>query len=248
METIDLPRALSLQGASNVRDLGGWPTADGRRVRFGLVFRSASLAGLTDEDAAVLGEVGLRTICDLRGEMEQQSAPSRVTGVTTHALSIEPSLGASVREVAERRGATSEDVMVLLRRAYTAYALDWSHRYRTLFDLLLQAEAPPLLFHCSAGKDRTGFGAALVLTALGADEEVVLEDYLATNRLWRVDPDMVAAMPRLAAEVMLRAHPELIGVAFGAVRAAYGSLDAYFEDRLGLGPERRERLRDRLLE
>src|SRR5271156_904116 len=137
MSNLDLPRALSLQGASNVRDLGGWPTTDGRRVRFGLVFRSASLSGLTDEDVAALTEIGLRTVCDLRGEQEQQSAPSRMAGVTTHALSIEPSLGASVREVASQPGATGEDIMVLLRRAYTAYALDWSHCYRGLFDLLL---------------------------------------------------------------------------------------------------------------
>ena len=199
MEENDLPRALSLQGASNVRDLGGWPTQAGGRVRFGLVFRAASLSGLTDEDIVALTEIGLRTVCDLRGDAEQQQAPSRMSGVTTHALSIEPSLGASVREVALRPGATGDDVMALLRRAYTAYALDWSHCYRRLFDLLLQGDASPLLFHCTAGKDRTGFGAALVLTALGVDEELVLEDYLATNRLWRVDPDIAATMPVLAA-------------------------------------------------
>jgi len=248
MSDLDLPRALSLQGASNVRDLGGWPTTDGRRVRFGLVFRAASLSTLTDADVAALIEIGLRTVCDLRGEQEQQAAPSRMSGVTTHALSIEPSLGASVRDVASQPGATSEHILVLLRRAYTAYALDWSHRYRGLFELLLHADAPPLLFHCSAGKDRTGFGAALILTALGVDEAVVLEDYLATNRLWRIDPDLAASMPALGAEVLLRAHPELIGVAFDAVRARFGSLDAYFEQRLGLGPERRELLRQLLLD
>jgi len=248
MQETDLPRALSLQGASNVRDLGGWPTQAGGRVRFGLVFRAASLSGLTDEDIVALTEIGLRTVCDLRGDAEQQQAPSRMSGVTTHALSIEPSLGASVREVALRPGATGDDVMALLRRAYTAYALDWSHCYRRLFDLLLQGDASPLLFHCTAGKDRTGFGAALVLTALGVDEELVLEDYLATNRLWRVDPDIAATMPVLAAEVLFRAHPELIGVAFDAVRAEFGSLDAYFEQRLGLGPERRALLQERLLE
>ena len=248
MSDLDLPRALSLQGASNVRDLGGWPTADGRRVRFGLVFRAASLSSLTDKDVVALTEIGLRTVCDLRGVEEQQGAPSRMSGVTTHALSIEPSLGASVREVSSRAGATSADIMALLRRAYTAYALDWSHRYRGLFELLLQDDAPPLLFHCSAGKDRTGFGAALILTALGVAEDVVMMDYLATNRLWRVDPDVAAGMPALGAEVLLRAHPELIAVAFDAVRAEFGSLDAYFEQRIGLGPERRGLLRERLLE
>jgi protein-tyrosine phosphatase len=245
---MDLPRALPLQGASNVRDLGGWPVPDGRRVRFGLVFRAASLSELTDEDVVALTATGLRTVCDLRGENEQKLAPSRMSGVTTHALTIEPSLGASLRDIAARREATGEDVMVLMRRAYTAYALDWSHRYRTLFDLLLQDEAPPLLFHCTAGKDRTGFGAALLLTALGADEDVVLEDYLATNRLWRGDPGFRSTLPEAVAKVLLRVHPELIVTAFDAIRGAHGSFENYLEQSIGIGPERRAALQARLLE
>jgi protein-tyrosine phosphatase len=248
MLAVDLPRVVSLQGASNVRDLGGWPAADGRRMRFGMVFRSASLASLTDDDAAALSETGLRTVCDLRGEAEQRAAPTRLSGVTTHALPIEPSLGPSLREIVASREATGEDVMVLMRQAYVAYALDWSHRYRSLFDLLLQEDAPPLLFHCTAGKDRTGFGAALILTALGVEEEAVLEDYLATNRLWRADLEVSASLPDAVARVLLRVHPELITSAFAAVRDAHGTLDAYLEERIGLDAERRGKLRDRLLD
>ena len=248
MDKTVLPRALSLQGASNVRDLGGWPVPDGRRVRFGLVFRAASLSDLTDADIVALAATGLRTVCDLRGEVEQQQAPSRLPGVVTHALSIEPSLGASLHDLVARREATGEDVMVLMRRAYTAYALDWSHRYRALFDLLLQDDAPPLLFHCTAGKDRTGFGAALLLAALGADEDVVLEDYLATNRLWRGDPAFQSTLPEAVAEVLLRVHPELIVTAFDAIRGAHGNLETYLEHRIGLDPARRAALQARLLE
>ena len=248
MSEIDLPRVLSLQGASNVRDIGGWPAAGGRRVRFGMVFRSASLAGLTDDDAIALAAIGLRTVCDLRGESERQQAPSRLAGVTMHALCIEPSLHPSLREYVTRREVTSTDVLGLMRNAYIAYAMDWSHRYRTLFDLLLDEEASPLLFHCTAGKDRTGFGAALLLTALGVDAEIVLEDYLATNRLWRANPEIAATLPAVVAEVLLRVHPELITAAFDAVREAHGTLDAYFEDRIGLDAQRRERLRARFLE
>jgi len=248
MLTIDLPRVLALKGASNVRDLGCWPAADGRRVRFGQVFRSASLAALTDEDAAALTEAGIRTVCDLRGETERERAPSRLAGVTTHALCIEPSLRPSLSELLAAGNVTGPDVMTLMRGAYTAYALEWSHRYRALFDLLLDEEAPPLLFHCTAGKDRTGFGAALILAALGVDEETVLEDYLATNRLWRADPEIAASLPEPVAEVLLRVHPELIATAFDAVRDAHGTIDVYLEDRIGLGPAERDRLRERLLD
>ena len=248
MLAVELPRVVPLQGASNVRDLGGWPAADGRRVRFGVVFRSASLASLTDDDAVALSETGMRTVCDLRGEAEQRAAPSRLSGMTKHALCIEPSLRPSLSELLAAGGVTGEDVMALMRGAYTAYALEWSHRYRALFDLLLNEDAPPLLFHCTAGKDRTGFGAALILAALGVEEEVLLEDYLATNRLWRADPEVAASLPDAVAQVLLREHPELNISAFAAVRDAHGTLDAKLEERIGLDAERRELLRERLLE
>jgi protein-tyrosine phosphatase len=248
MLTIDLPRVLALKGASNVRDLGGWPAADGRRVRFGKLYRSASLAALTEDDASALIEAGIRTVCDLRGEVERERAPSRLAGVTTHALCIEPSLRPSLSELLATGTVTGPDVMALMRGAYTAYALEWSHRYRALFDLLLEDGAPPLLFHCTAGKDRTGFGAALILAALGVDDEVVLEDYLATNRLWRADPEISSSLPEAVAEVLLRVHPELINTAFDAVRDAHGTIDVYLEERIGLSVERCALLRERYLE
>ncbi len=243
----DLPRSLTLQGASNVRDLGGWKTTDGRRVRFGLVYRAAALSALTEADAEALAATGLRTVCDLRGLVERERGPSRLHGVNTHALSIEPSLGASLRDIAARREATNEDVMVLMRAAYIAYAMDWSHRYRAMFDLLL-ADELPLLFHCTAGKDRTGFGAALLLTALGVSEADVEADYIATNRLWRGDSELSSVLPENVARVLLRVHPELLHAAFGAVRDTHGTVDAYLEQRIGLGAARREALRARLLE
>ena len=242
-----LPRPLSLEGASNVRDLGGWPAADGRLVRFGQVFRSASLARLTEADGEALRAVGIGVVCDLRGDAEQAASPSRFTGVTTHALSIEPSLGASLHDIAARGEVTGAPVMALLRRAYVSYALDWSHRYRALFGVLLAEGAPGVLFHCTAGKDRTGFAAALLLTSLGVAWEVVREDYLATNRLWKGDPMVGASLPPAMADILLGAHAELLDVAFDSIRAAHGSVEAYLAERIGLDVASLARLRERLL-
>ncbi len=250
-EAPDLPRSIPLQGASNLRDLGGWQAAGGLRVRFGQVFRSASLGQLTEADVATLAATGLRSVVDLRGEGERRHAPSNLAalpGVVVHKLPIDPSLGASLRDIAAAREATGEDAMVLMRRAYAAYALDWPHRYAAMFDLLLQEAQRPLLFHCTAGKDRTGFGAALLLTALGVGQEEIRADYLATNRLWAGDPQLSALLPPAVAEVLLRVHGELLDAAFAAIRAAHGSVDAYFAQRIGLDTERRERLRAALLD
>jgi protein-tyrosine phosphatase len=246
----DLPKSIALEGASNVRDLGGWPAAEGGRVRFGAVFRSAALGRLTGADAATLAATGLRSVVDLRGERERDHAPSLLAslpGVTVHWLPIDPSLGASLRDLAAAREATGEDAMALMRRAYVAYALEWPHQYAALFDMLLQEARRPLLFHCTAGKDRTGFGAALLLTALGVEQEAIRADYLATNRLWHGEPQLAALLPPAMAEVLLRVHAGLLDAAFAAIRTAHGTLDAYLAERIGLDAARRERLRSALL-
>ncbi len=244
----DLPLSIALQGASNLRDLGGWPAADGARVRFGQVFRSASLGRLTAADAETLAATGLRTVVDLRGEPERRHDRSPVLpGVAVHALPIDPSLGTSLRDIAAARDATGEDALELMRRAYAAYALDWAHRYAAMFDLLLQETRRPLLFHCTAGKDRTGFGAALLLAALGVEPEAIRADYMATNRLWQADPEITAALPPAVAGVLLRVHAELLDATFAAIRTAHGSLDSYLTQRIGLDAARRDRLRGALL-
>ena len=245
-----LPRHLTLEGATNLRDIGGWPTPDGGRVRFGAVYRSAALSALTPSDLAALRPLGIRHVVDLRGVRESAAAPSLLDGldVTLHAFSIEPSIGASLRDLRATSQDTGENVMALLGRAYVAYAIDWSHRYRALFALLLQPQGCPVLFHCSAGKDRTGFGAALLLRTLGVDMASVRQDYLATNRLWQSDPALAAELPPDVAAVMLRAHPEWLDAAFAAIDAEFGTLDHYIEQRIGLNPDARQKLRELLVE
>ena len=247
-DTIDLPRCLALEGASNVRDLGGYRTKDGRRVKFGRIFRSAALSKLTDADAAALRQAGIGRVVDLRGGQERAHAPSRLGDVAIHALSIEPSLGASIRDIAARREATDSDIAGLMCRAYTAYALDWHHCYAQMFALLLESDAPALLFHCTAGKDRTGFGAALILAALGVDRATIHADYLATTRLWRGDPELRTMMPAAIADVLMSVRPDFLDAAFTALVAAEGSVDLYLDRRLGLDAGRRAALQESLLE
>ncbi len=246
-----LPRVVALQGCSNLRDLGGYRTADGRTVRFGRVFRSASLAGLTEADLRTFGATGIRTVCDLRGEREAARAPSRLPEASAPEvvrLPIEPRVGASLRDLLAREEATGEDVHDLLRTAYAAYATDHLPRYRALFDLLLREERLPLLFHCSAGKDRTGFGAALLLTALGVPRETVIADYLATNRIWKREHALPPGTPADVRDTLLTAHRPLLEAALDLAVSTHGSLDALLVDGLGLDPPRLARLRATLLE
>lgn len=246
-----LPRVVALAGCSNLRDLGGYRAADGRSVRFGRVFRSASLAALTDADLSVIGAAGIRTVCDLRGEREAERAPSRLPSTTPPEivrLPIEPRVGASLRDLLAREEATGEDVHDLLRTAYTAYATDHLPRYRALFDLLLREDRLPLLFHCSAGKDRTGFGAALLLTALGVDRETTIGDYLATNRIWKREHALPPNTPADVRDTLLTAHRPLIEAALDLAVSSHGGLEALLEHGLGLDPPHLAKLRATLLE
>jgi len=245
----DLPISVPLAGASNLRDLGGWRTANGRRVRRGVVFRSASLATLTDADVDTIATLGLRTVCDLRGEREAAMAPSRLPpGVERVLLPIEPQVGGSIRDLLKREIATGEDVVGLMERAYLAYGTSHLFQYRALFDTLAQPERRPLLFHCTAGKDRTGFAAALILLALGATREAILADYAATDRLWRREFTLPPNTPAPLAEALYATHPTLLSEALDAAIAPFGDEAAFLDVGLGLDAARLSTLREVLLD
>lgn len=246
---VDLPHHYALEGVSNLRDLGGWPTRDGRRVKRGQVFRSAALHALTETDIAALRDLGVKHVVDFRGDGERERWPTRLTeGVTIHALTIQPTIGASLRDLVQDPNATAEDVVRVMRAAYGSYITDWHHRYRTMFELLLHEEPAPLLFHCTAGKDRTGVAAMLLLSALGVDETTIHDDYLATNRLWRRDAEVSAGLPKVVADTLLSVQPAFLEAAWEAIHQGWGSIDAYLHDRLGLDEARRAMLRARLVE
>ena len=246
-----LPSDIPLHNASNLRDLGGWPTADGRRVRRGLVFRAPALVNLTPADEAEVARLGLRSVCDLRGVRERASAPVHVPGADSLSMPIEPSVGASLRDILRTGQASGhvspDELLALLEDAYRAYALQSFPQYRALFARLLAQDGLPLLMHCSAGKDRTGFGSALLLTALGVASDNVVEDYLATNRFWRRETASMFDLPPALKDVLLGAHEALLRAAFDAAAQAYGSIDAYLEQAIGLDQAARDALVGRLV-
>ena len=250
MDACDFPYVVPLQGGSNFRDLGGYRAADGRMVRRGAVFRSAHLGGLTNEDRRQLGKLGVRTIVDLRGVDEAAETPHLIDGLDCRVVGahIEPQLGEKLRVAVADGTATPFVVMQFLTDHYRDYPRRCAPGFRTLFATLSDGSHRPLVFHCTAGKDRTGFASALILHALGVADEVIAEDYLLTNRHYKRDVSSASDLPADVLDAIGNVEASYLAAAFEAVGSEYGDLETYLRDGLKLGTAERTALKARYLQ
>lgn len=229
-----------IQSASNFRRLP--------HVRAGTLFRSDHLGALDADDARQIQSLGIRRVLDFRGIHERTSAACVLPEVSVHSLAIEPTVVQVLKDLLEAGHELSEaEVVAHMQDTYRGFVRQSSHRFREFFDLLL-ASNEPTVFHCTAGKDRTGFAAALVLFALDVGADEVMRDYLLTNE--RLKPAFIAGspMPRQVLRVLTRVQPEFIEAAYQAVQQDFGSIEGYLRDGLGLRQPERDRLRELYLE
>jgi protein-tyrosine phosphatase len=241
-------RHLNLAGASNFRDLGGYPTSDGRTVRWRQIFRSNHLGHLTEGDICILRELGVRSAFDFRGAEERAAALCGMPEITVHSLPVEPTVVAALRAIAASGTPLSSDHAVeVMRDSYRSYVQKNTQHFRTLFAHLLEDRAP-LVIHCTAGKDRTGFACALILHTLGVSEDIISEDYLLTNRFYSRDPNHSSDLPENVKQVLGTVQASFLAAAFEAIDADYGDLESYLRDGLGLGKAERAHLEARYLQ
>ena len=243
----DFPlRHFNLQGASNFRDLGGYATRDGHRVRWRQIFRSNHLGHLTASDVEVVRGLGVRSAFDFRGVEERAAAECVIEEIAVHSLPIEPTVVAALRARLQARALSSADALEIMRESYRNYLRQNTHSFRKLFAHLLEDRAP-LVIHCTAGKDRTGFACALLLQALGVPADVIAEDYLLTNRFYRRDPNSSPDLPDDVRQAIGSVEASFLAAGLDTVRADYGDLENYFRNGLGLGGPERNELRARYL-
>lgn len=248
-------RVVVLPGGVNFRDVGGYATADGRAVRWGQVYRAGSLADLTDADVAALGALDLRLACDLRSPDEVARHPDRLPPGAVH--DHRPIVG----EVGRLRRVVTlyrkrHRVQELLEEVYRVMLDQNGATFASILRLAADPANRPLVIHCTAGKDRTGLAAALLLLALGVPEETVIADYTLSNRAFdvlagRMRPEMSRLYSFGFGEAQLRpfllAEARTLRGALAYLRRRYGSLDWYLQ-RAGLDDGALERLRVELLE
>ena len=262
-------RYLNLNSVKNARELGGIPLSDGRIVRKGILIRAGRLSELSSEDRIALSQQWkLSEIIDLRNNAEIAEHPNQVLpGVTTHVVPIFS--GGEVGVTREDHGMDVIDLCIcvankyrnggarrLLEGLYPKMVREESclKEIRHFFQILLDHQEGSVLWHCTSGKDRTGVTAALLLLALGASWETVLEDYLQTNIQTQQQREALCqgmadrnVAPELIEEIRTieSVDPVYLETCRRLIEEKYGSFDQFFVRALGLTEEKRIRLREK---
>lgn len=246
------PRRLDLSGAVNFRDLGGYAGIDDRQIRWRQLFRSDSLAELSDEDMARIAPLKLRSIFDFRHQHERSMRPNRIGAdwqVRTHNIGFYPYGAEKLMERVKNRDISHQAVSETFKLMYSRLPVDHAPHYARLLKELVAPGALPALIHCTSGKDRTGFAVAVVLLALGVGRDTIMTDYTLTNQFRRdltfmlgegADPDVV--------RIVQGAEPEYLGAAFATLDSIWGGDAAYLRQDLGFSVSQQEQLQALLLE
>ena len=268
---------LPVRGIVNARDLGGYKTADGRRVRAGRLIRSAHLAEATGSDLRYLAGLPVTTVIDFRKEEEKVGKVNKtVEGSQYICLPIDASGNAAASATEEEKkkftgrkkfdvkkiivmAAFNDKAKAVARSMYPIllFSSECQSQFAEFFRLVLRAESGAVLYHCTQGKDRTGIASALLLAALGADRETIIADFDATNHVYGADVKKYSRRVRFwggkedevgVVKAFLGANTETFIKALDEVDRRYGSLEGYLREIIGLTDRDIQVLRERYLE
>jgi len=237
-------RRLPLQGSYNFRDLGGIRTRDGRYTQWDKVFRSDDMMHLTEKDLDYLSKIPIKTVVDFRSETEiKQSPDQKIPSVSnSYIYAITPGNITSLpfEDIARL---TTQESDSLMKSVNKQLVTDSSaiEQYRKFFALLQEEENIPLVFHCTAGKDRTGYGAYLFLSSLGVDEQTALQDYLASNNYLAAKyGSYMEKYPDL--KPLFEVRPEYLKTAIDQIRKEHGNVENYLTNVLNVDIEKMREL------
>ncbi len=262
---LDPRRAAGLEGAPNTRDLGGYRVAGRQRVRWGVLYRGMALTHLVGDDDARLRALSLGTVMDLRPKMERASRPSHLASAARASIEWAPNWRAGAQLTAARQAmgaavaAGPGPAFEAMRQVYARLPVIYAGALKTVVKTVLSGDAP-VLFHCAAGKDRTGVLAALLLGLLGARRDVMMADYMLSATLLSEESRLhgvagaapkAGALRKSNAEALKKvaaADPRYLSAALASVRKSHGAFEDFALKAAGLKPRDIEAFREMTLE
>ncbi|MCP4669405.1 MAG: tyrosine-protein phosphatase [Deltaproteobacteria bacterium] len=254
---ITAERRISLEGSVNFRDIGGYETGDGARLKWGQVFRSDSLARLTAEDQSILKQMGIKVVCDFRTTAEIEKAPDQLPEEgAIEQLHLPITHGEFNFVTALERIKQGDDSWItddFMVRGYIMNIEEFSHTWGAVLKRITEKKSRPFVFHCTGGKDRAGTCAALILLALGIPEETVIYDHQLSNvfiaDLWKVIYKRLESygVDPKKLEPYFTAPLECIVALIDHISSTYGSVTHYLKERAGIGEETLALLKKELL-
>ena len=271
-------RILPIQGMYNVRDLGGYPTRNGKHVKWGMLYRGDHLYNIKEEGLPYLHQLGLHSIIDFRNELEGEKFPNN-TGdaeIVQYRFAPDGQIAAFAGSLQNEEHAFSHEHQLEVAREQVKKDKDYAAKsmmkqqiefvhtpcskeaYRHTLELMADSQALPLFFHCKGGKDRTGFAAMLILSILGVDEEYILYDYLLTNRAREKKNQRYLDNFRRMADgdeevaqylfSIFDTRKEYLQAALNEIHQEYGDVVTYVKQELGISDETIQALRSLYLE
>ena len=251
-------RKLPFTGAHNFRDLGGYKTSDGKTVKWGKVYRSDNLHSLTDEDLKYMERLNLKSVVDFRSDEERNDEPDRLTpDMTPILLPIKFEPEGVTENLMRDLTFGNLDSSNLLRDFNIILVKEFTEEYREFFRHIVDNGGEPFVLHCTAGKDRAGFGSAMILTVLGVPREKIIEDYLLTNTY--VSDHVDRKLLETELKTFFRADSDnlrkinfveerYIQAAFDTIDSHWGGMDQYISEGLNLTEEDINKIKDYYLE
>jgi protein-tyrosine phosphatase len=239
-------RAEILKNAPNFRDLGGYVSNSGKQTVWRKVFRSQSLARLDDKDISKMKKLGIKTVIDFRDDDEVRKAPSRLPdGVNVIRLPIGVGNNDSILNIMQlvmSKQLDSSQCIYFMEEMNRRFVTEFAPQYKAFFAILLKEESYPIVFHCTAGKDRTGFAAAMLLSALGVDWDTIMEDYLLTNQYLKTPTSAPQVPEELQSIVrqMWGVRTSYLNTAKDEIIKRYKSIDNYLQEELNIGKDEKE--------
>jgi protein-tyrosine phosphatase len=229
-----------LQSQPNFRDLGGIVTNNGKKIRTGLIFRSGDLHSISDEDVAKLEEIGLATIIDFRSEREREWRPDKKirTVRNIYHMTIPDAVRDQATEFLKQNDLISLESLLI--DEYRRMVTEHRKEFAALLNLIANTDDLPLVFHCAAGKDRTGLAAIFLLTALGVSMDLILEDYYSTNGYNAGYAEKMISRIKESGyngelmRPMLEVRKDYLDAALHEIEHRYGGLSTYLTETLNV--------------